>query len=98
MERAKRVKPRIHTHAFNSELLKFILPLRVKQLVRPVVILLRHQHIGQTIQIAVVGLTWVNECLGGMNAVLFEHHHERFRVDDGAGVEKFHGEILKAAE
>ena len=40
----------------------------------------------------------VNELLGGLNAMLFEHHHERLRVDDGAGVEKFHGEILKAAE
>src|SRR6266566_2095905 len=53
--------PCLQFRASASAFLKLVLALRVKQLVRPVVILLRNQHLGRTTQIAVVALIWVNK-------------------------------------
>ena len=78
--------------------LKFVFAFGEEQLVGAVEIGLGDEDVGQAVEVAVIGRGGVHEFLRGGDAVLFEHHHERFRVDDGAGVEKFHRDILKAAE
>ena len=57
---------------------------------RAVVISLRHKNFGQTIQITVLGLVWIDILLRGRDAVFFQHDDQHLGVDDRAGVEKLH--------
>ena len=70
--------------------LKLILTLRVKQLMRPLIIRLAHEHLRRSVQVTVVRLGWIHEFLRGDNAVLLEHHDEHLGVNDRAGVEELH--------
>ena len=73
---------------------KLVLAFGEKKLVGAVVIRLGNEDIGQSVQIAVVGLAGVNEFLRGGDAVFFQHDDEHLRVDDRAGVKPFHKENL----
>ena len=70
--------------------LKLIFAFGVKQFVGAVIIGFRHEDLGATAQIAVVGRGGVNERLRGGDAVLVEHGDEHLGVDDRAGVKQFH--------
>ena len=69
---------------------KFILPVRIKQLVCALIIRFRDKDLRRTAQVALVRCGWVNKFLRGGNAMLFQHHHEHFSIDHRAGVKKFH--------
>ena len=70
--------------------LQLILPLGIKQLMRPLIIRFAHEHFGRPIQVAVIRLGWINQFLRRDDAVFFEHHDEHLGIDDRAGVEKLH--------
>ena len=59
-----------------------------------VVIRLRHKDPGGAAQIAVIRRGGFHKILHGGDAVLFEHHHEHFGIDDRAGVKQFHANSL----
>ena len=84
----------IFNHPFSSQ---FILAFGVEKLVGAVVIVLRHKDLGGTIEVTVVQRSGVHKLLRRGDAVFFEHHHEHFGVDDGAGVKQFHLLILAVA-
>jgi len=63
-----------------------------------VIIHFRHEDFRQAVEIPVVWQHGINKLLHGGNAVLFQHDQEHLRVDDRAGVEKFHAKILATDE
>jgi hypothetical protein len=77
----------LHYIAGNHSRLKLILALREEQLAGLIKIFLRHEDLGWTVQVAIVGQSGILEFLRGGDTVLFQHHHKQFRFDDRAGEE-----------
>lgn len=71
--------------------LQLAFTLSVEQLERAVIVRFRHEDPGGPAQITVVRRRGIDERLRSGDAVFIEHQHEHLRVDDRAGIEKFHG-------
>ncbi len=69
--------------------LKLVFSAGVEEGIRALVVGRRHENFGRPIEIVVVGRALgIIQLLAGKDAVLFEHHHQHFRVDDRARVEQ----------
>ena len=72
---------------------QFILAIRIEEAVGAVIVGDGHEHMGQAIQVFVVGQGGIDEFMSGGDAVFFEHDDEHLHIDEGAGVEKFAGRV-----
>lgn len=72
--------------------LQFVFSFGVEKLMRAVVVGCGHEHLGEPVQVAVIGRLGIHKFLRRGDAVFFQHHHQHLGVDHRTGIKKFHRE------